>query len=440
MSVGAYSPWGPVGLVFLLPIGFLTWFRPRTSLAWFVFFSPFVDAAQRLGFDPRLYWAFLLGLRALLDNFSSGKVVLPRLAVRAWTFFVALAAVGLWYARSELAGEDFEGAASTFRYFLMGSLVVYAVRQYLVTIRAVQEISSFFASSVGAIAGYGLWEASQQYREGGSGRIVSLFGNPNYFSSYLAIGVTLLLLFRRHETGSRRKLFTVAILLACLCCVATFSRSGNLALLTGLSFYWLLTVRQRSIRSAFPLVLLPMGIFSALILLGPVMPLRYRITYSDNPGSEDIARVGQTLEDLSRLEAAQYGLQLFEAHPWLGTGFGTFVARNYNATGNYVATHNTLLQVLTGTGLVGTILLLLVVWALACELSTQARRLVLPTVMATAVVGAFTDLLQSLEFLTALAIAFVVCTKLEGASHPVGSVKISQSLYNPISAGTHETA
>ena len=130
----------------------------------------------------------------------------------------------------------------------------------------------------------------------------------------------------------------------------------------------------------------------------------------------DVATAQQAAEDLSRLEAALYAFQLIGEHPVLGSGFGTFPARNYDKNGVYVVTHNTILQALSGTGTLGTVFLGVLLWALAHALRRPGQILYLPVAGCFAVNSLFGDYLQSIDVLAILAVTYLLCWQ---AAHPV---------------------
>ena len=120
--------------------------------------------------------------------------------------------------------------------------------------------------------------------------------------------------------------------------------------------------------------LIPAAVTVVILTTGQLMSVRFRVTYSDDPNTLDSATVNQGVEDLSRLEAALYAIDLIEQHPVFGSGIGTFAATNYKNTGNYVANHDTYLEILTGTGVVGFSLLAGILWALAAALTPPQRK------------------------------------------------------------------
>jgi|HubBroStandDraft_1064217.scaffolds.fasta_scaffold114968_1 O-antigen ligase len=397
------------GLTLLGALALFTVIRPRLALMCFVFCVPCPGLPDWLGFDPRLYWAFFLGVCALYMSVSRGETKLPRRAVLAWLGFVCLAAIIIWQNHFGLDSEDLESAYSFFRYFIAGSLVFFAFRQLVTTRDEMQGFIPVFAASVLCVSVEGIVEAIRSYAVGGGGRIEGLFGNPNYLAGFLALSVSILLLVRRHGVSPdrvrTRKLLTVAIATAALCCVATLSRGGITALTLGISLHWFFLVNSKMTVKRLVLALVPAVVTVIILTTGQLMSVRFRVTYSDDPNTLDSATINQGVEDLSRLEAALFAIDLFKEHPIFGSGIGTFAATNYKNTGNYVANHDTYLEILTGTGLVGFTLLAGILWALASDLTAWQRRSLGAVFGVTLAVGATTDLMQALEFFAVLALA-----------------------------------
>jgi O-antigen ligase len=257
-----------------------------------------------------------------------------------------------------------------------------------------------------------------------------LSGNPNYQAGYFAVSATLLLMYRRCEVGFRRGLYSFAIAVAWLGCFLCLSRSGAFALIVGAAGHWLLlSARRFSLRRIFVALIPVVGII-LLLFSEATMELRNRLTFSDDPRVESLAQVGQSLEDISRFEAAGYAIDLFAAHPLLGVGLGTFAARNFEARGSYVAPHNSLLGSLAETGLVGVLALWFVFRALFRATDPAARKYIAPTVVAAIAFAAFADVLNSLEVVTVLFLVYSCCARF-------GAAPFEERVAKPAAAARH---
>ena len=194
----------------------------------------------------------------------------------------------------------------------------------------------------------------------------------------------------------------------------TLSRAGTVSVLVG----WVLVYVTRTGRIEYHKALLIFAVAGLIAGVGAgafLFHYRQEVTYSADPSKSELADLTQAAADLSRLEAALYAIELIGEHPVLGIGFATFPARNYNSNGFYVTTHNTWLELVAGTGAVGTILLGTLVWSLARGLRKDGRILYLPMAGCFLVNSLFGDYLQSIDVIVLLAIVYVFCWYRTGA-------------------------
>ena len=126
-----------------------------------------------------------------------------------------------------------------------------------------------------------------------------------------------------------------------------------------------------------------------------------------NSRQDRATQFGQAVSDLGRLEAGLYALRLIKESPGLGVGFATFTARNYNENGIYLATHDTYLQLLTGTGIVGALLVGLLFYQLLRRISGRLRLFLLPTGLCFLVNAGFGDYMHAIDIFVVMAIAYV---------------------------------
>jgi len=397
------------GLTLLGALALLTTIRPRWALLCFIFLVPCPALPDWLGFDPRLYWAFFIGAMAIVLSIVRHEFRLPRPAAIAWVFFIAIGALVLWLNPSGLTGDDLDAAYSFFRYFVAGSLVFFAFRQLITTCEEMQRFFTAFAGSVLVVSCEGLSEAIRSYAVGGSGRIAGIFGNPNYLAGFMALSVSVLLLIRHQLTPDRsrmRKFLMVVVVFASLCCVSTLSRGGTTALVLGISLHWFFVINPKMSMRRLVLALVPATLTIILLTTSDLMSYRLQVSYSDDPHTTDVATANQAVEDLSRLEAALFAVDLITQRPTFGSGIGTFAAINYKNTGNYIANHDTYLEILTGTGIIGLLLLVRVLWVLGAQLTSSQTRALAGLLGTTFAVGATMDLMQALEFFALFSVAY----------------------------------
>jgi O-antigen ligase len=281
------------------------------------------------------------------------------------TFFAWMAASSDWSLAPFITRQSIGEAAKFFAIFFLVSNVVDNVE------RAQQLLRVFAAASIIPAVG-ALWSYAhgQHLVEGTRAAWLGTFGDPNDLAYHLATGVAVALGARQLERGFRMRLLWAAgigVMLAAI--LFTQSRGGLITTGVVLALYVLQSLSRS--REAIPIV----AVVIVAALLAP------RATWE---------RAGTTLayEDdasaLGRIDAWNTGKNIFAEQPLAGVGFGTFiVAWAEYAPGNAGparAPHNTFVQVLAETGLVGLVLFLValalgLVWALLATRATQTAAL-----------------------------------------------------------------
>jgi hypothetical protein len=401
------TPFSVAGALLLLSLAVLTMFWPLRSVTLFTLLAPFGNLPDLLGWDPRMYWGLMLGVRSFWEWLSRPKrTLLSRNAVLAWFLFCGVATLVLYGDMSALSYDDVAAAVSRLLYFIAASMYLFAVFQFADSEHKVIRVVRCFAVAAASVSSYAVWQACTTYGEGAAGRIVATLGNANHLATNLALASTSLLLMGRRERGWFRAFLLVSAAAALLGTVLTLSRTGTVSVLVGWALVYVTRSGRIEYRKAVPIfavVALVAGLGVGIYLAN----YRQQVTFSDDPNAIDMASAQQAAEDLSRLEAALYAIQVIGEHPVLGAGFGTFAARNYNANGFYVETHDTLLQVLTGSGVVGAVLLGILVWTLARSLGKPGRILYLPVAGCFALSALFGDYLQSIDVMVILALMYL---------------------------------
>lgn len=179
-------------------------------------------------------------------------------------------------------------------------------------------------------------------RHGGeTGRRFLLPGEePNYTSASLAFPFAMALAFYRNSRGSSKIFWTVIAGLTAVACVGTYSRSGFLviALIGGLYL-----LRGNLAQAVVPLGLLG-GVFITAVTLIPSLHKR-------------IFGIGGAVQEgaTGRFDLWQQAIDMWLESPVFGSGMSSFYDRYHGAV------HNSYLQVLAETGLVGFLLYLMVI-------------------------------------------------------------------------------
>jgi O-antigen ligase len=177
---------------------------------------------------------------------------------------------------------------------------------------------------------------------------VGIFANPNEVAYSLVILLPLAAyLAISHGWWVRLLLAGIAATYVAAIFV-TFSRGGVIGLLVVMAiFAW----RKRNIW------------LRAAVILAVAGGLEVAATHWTR--TEDFSQIGSDLSFQQRIATSQVGLSMFMDHPWSGVGLGCsviawplYAPRGLYTTGALV-THNTFVQVLGETGLVGAIPFLL---------------------------------------------------------------------------------
>jgi putative inorganic carbon (HCO3(-)) transporter len=134
--------------------------------------------------------------------------------------------------------------------------------------------------------------------------------------------------------------------ISAVCLMYTLSRGGYLALLAGWVFLGL--VKQRKL-------LIPLVVFGLTWTAIVPNAVRQRVDMTYSERKQELDHSSET-----RVTLWEDAMQLFDANPVVGTGFGTYA--HLHRVGNYEDTHNFFLKVLVETGVLG---LLLFLWLLA---------------------------------------------------------------------------
>jgi O-antigen ligase len=374
----------------------------------FILASPLISVYQELGWDPRVGWAFFLGLRALLPIDGKELAVNSKVVLAGITFFL-IAATVLRFNMASIPAEDASSAWTFLIYFLAGSVFIFAASRLIGSQRDVLRTLLCLGLSAAAVAVYAIWQGAQFYANDQYGRIGSTLINPNFLASYMSVCVMTLLSTRRLVDNQRWRIFVWSVSAAAtLAVILSFSRAGMIAFLIGLVLLWATASGKFSVKKA-----ILVAIVIVVASLSAYTGLRaYRIQRAADqmkPGQESLTEISQSMEDLTRYEAATFSLRELADHPLIGIGFGTLAAVNYQQNGFYVTTHNTPLQLLVGTGIVGMLLVAYIGKQLWRKLDKSGRALFLPVAGCFAINSLFADFLAAIEMLVPLALAYMFC-------------------------------
>jgi putative inorganic carbon (hco3(-)) transporter len=280
-------------------------------------------------------------------------------------FFAWMAASAAWSLAPFITRQCIGEAAKFFAIFFLVTNVVDDVD------RARQLLTVFAAASVIPAVG-ALWSYAhgQHLVEGTRAAWLGTFGDPNDLAYHLATGIAVALGARRLERGfCTRLMWAAGIGLMLIAILFTQSRGGLITTGAVLALYALQSVSRRRETVA---------ILAVVIVAALVAPSATWQRASTTLAYEDDASA------LGRIDAWNTGKSIFDERPLAGVGLGTFiVAWAEYAPGNAGparAPHNTFVEVLAETGLVGLVLFLTalalgLVWALLAARAPETAAL-----------------------------------------------------------------
>jgi O-antigen ligase len=204
-----------------------------------------------------------------------------------------------------------------------------------------------FAGAVGTIVLgiVGIWLGVEGAGEQGV-RIMRFTGaheNPNKAAAYMCSALPLGLFAVKHSVGRLPKIaFTVGVVVIVVAIFATFSRSAVIPLTV--VFVGVIAHELRTRRS--------FGLLAFLLALGILLAPRY---YWDRVMSlpDALRNSTQDWSVYTRLLALQTAWEMFLDHPMTGVGLGNFLGSSAYRLFVRIVVHNTYLEILVGTGILG---------------------------------------------------------------------------------------
>lgn len=185
----------------------------------------------------------------------------------------------------------------------------------------------------------------------GEGRYTAPGVNPNDLASTLALGVPIacyLLAIRSRWSFWFNALYVPA---AVMCILLNASRGGVLTLAAAAIFPLLLLPRLRWRARIAISAVLALSVLAALNLT-ETYPWRRVSTIAEQFAARDLN---------GRFDVWNTAIDLFESHPVVGIGAGTFVRTTGSRQTRSIAGHNSFLEVLVENGAIGLVLLLAII-------------------------------------------------------------------------------
>jgi hypothetical protein len=382
----------------------ITMAKPRWSLYLVLLSSPLLVVYHSVGWDLRLWLGCFLGMRVILTSSGAHVRNNSKLITAAVLYFV-VAEIVLQVRSSGVSSDDAGTAQQAFVYFLAGALFAFAASQLMQNTMHLAGALICVGIAVSYTTGYALWE--RFFASTGSQlRIGSTLINPNTLGAYASVcGITLLMARRLVDKRSWRLFVGAVFLLSVTAVVLSLSRASALALAPAVVLLW--ATRGSKINAKKILAAVAISVLTMAILVTAIRGFRVGAA----PASERSTEIEQSMEDFTRYEAATYSLEQWIEHPVFGVGFMLFPEINYQNTGFYATTHDTVLELLVGTGLAGIVLLAYITTQLWKKLSKAGRFAVLPVIVCFVINSLFGDLAQLLELTTVLSIAYLVAKR-----------------------------
>lgn len=337
-------------------------------------------------------WSFPLLLVFLVLLYSNAAVLVPALAPAAPAQTVALAALAVLFVERSLARQPvrlawpeshlllaFLGVAAVSAFTalwmrhaventltLLKFVAVYLLMANTVeswrrlrTVYAVMAIGALFPA-VGAL----VHVARGELVEGSRAAWIGVFANPNDLAYALALVFPLALAVALERRGVVRWLLWGALAAYAAAAFFTYSRSG----LLGFGAVVLLCV----VRWTRPGLRLP-----ALLLVAAGAAYAVVSYWGRQEGFGELTDDATTRQ---RIETMRIGLEVFADRPLLGAGLGCsllawplYADPGANAEG-WLHSHNTFIQVLSETGLLGTLAFALLIAVALAKANALARR------------------------------------------------------------------
>jgi O-antigen ligase len=369
--------------------------------------SPLLVVYQSVGWDLRIWLACFLGMRVILT--ASGAQVRNNIKlIAASVIYFGVAEVVLQVRSSGVPSEDASSAQVLFVYFVAGALFAFAASQLMQSTLHLSRALICVGIAVSYTTGYALWEKFFS-STGLQRRIGSTLSKTNGLGAYASLcAITLLMSRRLVDRRSWRFLVGAGVLLSVTAVVLSLSRGSALALVPAVVLLWVTRGSKINVKRIFAAV--AMSVLMMAILVTAIRGFRAGTGGAGTAGQQR-TEIAQSMEDFTRYQAATHSLEVWIKHPLFGVGFMLFQGINYQDTGFNLTTHDTVLQLLVGTGLVGMVLLLYIAAQLWKRLSKAGQFAFLPVVVCFSINSLFGDLAQALQLTTLMSIAYLVAVR-----------------------------
>lgn len=225
-------------------------------------------------------------------------------------------------------------------------------------------------------------------------RVYGLIGNPNVLATYLIISfVSGIYLIRKNSFERLKWLLYFCMMLIFVTFLFTYSRGTLIAFAISAILYFVLKRDLPTLKvMLFPVLLsIPLIYYPTLTVsnyVQNVLEAEHHVENQKNGATKRYSEmfsheIIQKSSEWGRLYIVKKGLQIFQDHPLIGTGFATFgdsatltysspIYQEYQLSEG-IYTDNQYIQILTETGVIGTILFVGFVFSLLFAIYKKTR-------------------------------------------------------------------
>lgn len=205
-------------------------------LYFFLFFIPLIPASFGFGYEhiKVIFFIFSLNLLVLLIFLSSNKFKIPSTAINLAAFiFISILLVtsltGINITQSLLGSYPYYQGWIVYLYLFIFSLVISLIKIDPLDIFKVLALSSLFVSII-SIRDFISLNLENPQVPIYAGRVISTFGQPNFYASFLLMNLPLIYFLYKKQTNDFKNIAFISLVLSILGILISESRSAFLVL------------------------------------------------------------------------------------------------------------------------------------------------------------------------------------------------------------------
>lgn len=327
----------------------------------------FRELTESLGFlSVSKFLGLLLALIVVLDIFVH-KHKLPSLKSNLWTWFLLFFIVNFISAMmSDYKSTSFDNVRQLLTVYIFVGLTIVLVscKEFFKHLPIIIISSVSFVSFLSILGFIFNWEMFTMGIAGADPkRAIGASGDPNFFSAMIIFGMPFIYYYYISSRGFFIKTVSVLLFIVNVAAIVlTYSRGGSVVLALVLFLISLGYVRR------FKPVHIGLAAGSFFVAIG------IGITLIPDAYWERLKSISDLSDESlrARLSYLLIGLQIFIVNPIMGSGPGTFkevyggsiIARIFSYTGRSDVryAHNSYLEIMSGIGIAGFIIFLVILW------------------------------------------------------------------------------